>query len=471
LFAERCFQEINPGEDYLWNWHLDLIASKLEDCMAGRIRRLIINIPPRHLKSLFASIALPAFWLGHHPNAKLICVSYAQELATALSSSCLQVMRSPWYRRWFRKTRLSSKRQTQDSFATTLGGYRLATSVGGVLTGRGGDVIIIDDPLKPEEAASDAQRAKVNRWYSETLYSRLNRQTTGVIILVMQRLHEDDLVQYVQGKEKWEVLSLPAIAEAEECHRFHSPAGPQEVIRHPGEPLHAAMQSLEILEGIRANLNEYAFSAQYQQRPVPLGGGLVKSAWWTTYDSEPRPFERIIQSWDTASKGGELNDFSVCTTWGWKEKKLYLLDVFRKKLNYPDLKREVVGLTGRFKPNIILIEDAATGTSLIQELPREGVRGIQGCKPKDDKQTRLYTQLCWFEGGNLLLPKAAPWLAGYKAELEGFPNAAHDDLVDSTTQVLAWAQNASHAYHGLRLGPRKAIYDVLDSYCPEPVWY
>src|SRR5437899_4846577 len=188
-FAERCFYDLNPQAAFLTNWHIEVIAAKLAAVREGKIRRLIINLPPRHLKSLLASIAFPAWCLGHGPSAQILCVSYAQELADKLSRDCRRILASDWYQRLF-PTRLAPRHQPVPEFETTAQGSRVATSVGGVLTGRGADIIVIDDPLKPEEALSQTQRQAANEWYDHTLYSRLNDKLTGAIVLIMHRLHE-----------------------------------------------------------------------------------------------------------------------------------------------------------------------------------------------------------------------------------------------------------------------------------------
>ena len=231
-FAARCFHDLNPQAELAMNWHLEVIAAKLTAVREGKIRRLIINLPPRHLKSLLASIAFPAWCLGHDPSAQILCVSYAQDLADKLSRDCRSIMMSPWYRQIFR-TRLAPHRQAVQEFITTAHGCRLATSNGGVLTGRGAGIILIDDPLKPEEALSDAQRQAANDWFDHTLYSRQDDKQYGAIVIIMQRLHEDDLIGHVLAQEPWEVVRFPAIAEADEIHarsrrsgnRDASPAG------------------------------------------------------------------------------------------------------------------------------------------------------------------------------------------------------------------------------------------------------
>jgi predicted phage terminase large subunit-like protein len=438
-FAARCFHDLNPQAELAMNWHLEVIAAKLTAVREGKIRRLIINLPPRHLKSLMASIAFPAYCLGHDASAQILCVSYAQDLADKLARDCRSIMMNPWYRQMF-PTRLALHRQAVQEFITTRQGYRLATSTGGVLTGRGADIILIDDPLKPEEALSEAQRQTANDWYDHTLYSRLNDKRHGVIVIIMQRLHEDDLVGHVLAQEPWEVLSFPAIAEAEEAHQIETIWGPRCFTRRQGEALHPDREPLETLEHIQRTIGEYNFAGQYQQSPAPLGGGLVKAEWFKRYGASERPesFDRILQSWDTANKATELSDFSVCTTWGIKGKDFYLLNVLRKRLEYPALKRAVREQQSLFNAHVVLIEDKASGTQLIQELIADGFHRVTRYKPECDKIMRLHAQTAIIENGFVHLPDAAPWLAEYLHEMMIFPKGKHDDQVDSTAQFLDW---------------------------------
>lgn len=439
FFAQRCFSELNPQAAFADNWHLEVIAAKLTAVREGKIRRLIINLPPRHLKSLMASVAFPAWCLGHDPSAQLLCVSYAQDLADKLARDCRSIVVSPWYQRIF-PTRLAPHRQAVQEFLTTRQGYRLATSNGGVLTGRGADIILIDDPLKPEEALSAAQRKAANDWFDHTLYSRVNDKRHGAIVIIMQRLHEDDLVGHVLGQEPWEVVCFPAIAEAEEVHEIETIWGTQAFRRHPGEALHADREPVEILDRIRRTVGEYNFAGQYQQSPAPLGGGLVKADWFKRYDEKNRPerFDCIVQSWDTANKATELSDFSVCTTWGVRDKDLFLLGLFRRRLEYPALKRAVRDQQNLFDASVVLIEDKASGTQLIQELVADGCHAVKGYQPTNDKIMRLNAQTAMIENGFVYIPETAPWLADYLHELSVFPNGKHDDQVDSTAQFLDW---------------------------------
>ena len=439
-FIERSFYEVNPGKKLLMADYINLMASKLEACRQGKIRRLIICVPPRYLKSHCVTVAFVAWLLGHRPATQIICASYAQPLASKHALECRTLMLSPFYRKLFR-TRLSPDKQAVDDFMTTDQGFRMATSVGGILTGRGADFIIIDDPLKAEEGLSETQRTNSNRWFDNTLRSRLNDKTNGCIIIVMQRLHQDDLVGHVLEQEKWDVLSLPAIAEKDEEYLIESPLGSYRYCRRVGEALHPERESLAGLAVMRETMGTYDFTAQYQQNPEPQGGAMVKKEWLRYYVPAERParFDRVIQSWDSANKAGELNDYSVCTTWGEKDKHFYLLHVLRKRMEYPDLKRAVKEQAQIYKPAAVLIEDKASGTQLIQELTVEGVSGITRYEPPAcDKIMRLHGQTAAFENGLVLLPSEAHWLVDYVHELTTFPGSKHDDQIDSTTQALDW---------------------------------
>ena len=440
-FNHRAFLELNPGSEFEQNWHLDVLAAKLEDVRTGVCKRLIINIPPRHLKSHTASIVFPAWLLGHDPSRQILTISYAQDLSDKLARDCRALMTSPFYQSLF-ETRLSPERNAVAEFETTQGGYRLSTSVGGVVTGRGAHVIIIDDPMKADDALSDARRQSVNAWYDNTLRSRLNRQEQGAIILVMQRLHADDLVAHLQETETWDVLSFPVIAEKDANYNIQTPYGLRHIHRREGEVLHPALVSASSLEDLRRTMTEYNFAAQYQQDPQPPAGLIVRRAWLKFYSEREKPdeFDQIVQSWDTANKIAELADFSVCTTWGMKGQHMYLLDVFRRKMEFPELKRMVRELSGLWNADVVLVEDKSSGTQLIQELRAEGFSIVQAAPSNnDEKAMRLRAQTAKIEGGFAHFPERAPWLDAYILELTTFPNAKHDDQVDSTVNALAWS--------------------------------
>jgi predicted phage terminase large subunit-like protein len=264
--------------------------------------------------------------------------------------------------------------------------------------------------------------------------------TPSANILIMQRLHEDDLVGHVLGFEPWAVIRFPAIAEEDERHQIRTPYGIRVFERRAGEALHPDREPLDVLNHIREAQGEYNFSGQYQQAPAPLGGGLVKIEWFKTYPSADAPakYEMIIQSWDSANKPTELSDYSVCTTWGVRDHHLYLLHLLRKRLDYPNLKRAVRDQAEAFKPEAILIEDKASGTQLIQELISEGMHAIQKCEPTMDKIMRMHSVTNTVENGFVHLPDRAAWLGEYLHEIASFPKGKYDDQADSTSQALAW---------------------------------
>jgi predicted phage terminase large subunit-like protein len=257
----------------------------------------------------------------------------------------------------------------------------------------------------------------------------------------MQRLHEDDLVGHVLNQGDWRILRFPAIAEEDESWSITNCLGQTSHFhRKQGKALQSDREPLEVLQVIRETVGEYNFAGQYQQAPAPLGGGMVKAGWFKTYTEVPSDFEQVFQSWDTANKATELSDYSVCTTWGVRENNLFLLNVLRYRLDYPNLKRAVTEQALAFKPKNILIEDKASGTQLIQELRYEGVHGVHAYVTSMDKTMRMSSVTSTIESGLVHLPEKAEWLAEYLHELTSFPNAKYDDQADSTSQALDWAK-------------------------------
>ena len=313
--------------------------------------------------------------------------------------------------------------------------------MGGSITGRGADFIIIDDPLKAEDGASETERARVIKWYDGTLSTRLNDKERGVIILVMQRLHQEDLAGFVLERGGWHELSLPAIAPDDQ----EVPVGPDELYqRKAGSVLHPERESAATLERIRAEIGSLQFSAQYQQSPVPPEGNLIRREWLKTYDTAPSRGSggRIVQSWDIATTTDERNDWSVCTTWAKKKKDFYLLDVWRARVEFPALRRKVIDHAVSHQAQTVLIEKAGPGLQLVQDLRNDPTPGFPrpiGIVPEGDKLVRMEAQTPRIEAGHVLLPKDAPWLAEFLTEILAFPNGRHDDQVDSVSQFLKWA--------------------------------
>jgi predicted phage terminase large subunit-like protein len=434
-FVLKIFATLSPAQDYFHTWRVEAIAWRLERVRRGEIRRLIINMPPRSLKSIMASVAFPAFVLGLDPTRRLICVSYSGDLAKKHANDFRAVLESSWYQRIF-QARIGPYKNSETEIGLTARGFRLATSVGGTLAGRGGDIVVIDDPLKPDDALSEAKRSAANQWFTNTLLSRLDDKRTGAIVVVMQRVHMDDLTGFLLGQsDEWEVLSLPAIAEFDEIIPLSSE---RKHLRRAGEALSPEREPRHVLEALELQIGGDAFSAQYQQAPAPPGGAMVKRHWIVRYKELPPASERLftLQSWDTASKGGPDNDWSVCTTWIVTRKKLWhLADVWRRRVDYPALKAAVEALAKAWKAQRVLVEDAGAGTSLVQEL-RGRVSGIIAVRPDGDKASRMAVASAKFEAGQALLPDRAAWLPDLEAEFFVFPGGRDDDQCDSISQAL-----------------------------------
>jgi predicted phage terminase large subunit-like protein len=440
-FFHRAFVELFPGRPYESNWHIEVIAAKLEAVRVGKIKRLIINVPPRSLKSYLGSMIFPAYVLGHNPSAEILCTSYSQDVANGLALPCRQLMDSDFYKALF-ATRLSENRQAVEEFKTTAGGVRRAVSWSGALLGRGADYLIIDDPLKVDEANSNTRRTAVNEAYHSAVATRLNRET-GAVILIMQRLHHNDLTAYVQKSENWELLALPALAEHDEEYRVRTIFGEMTLRRHQGDALQPYRQSAAYLLELKVQKGAAEFDAQYQQKPHGAEGALILREWLSYYDDNTKPaeFELKLQSWDTATKGGDDNSYSVCTTWGINENKFYLLDRYRGRPNFRELKAQAVALANEYRPNTILIEDQSSGSALQQELVDLGRPAEAIQQTTASKAARLLECINKFEAGLVILPKNAPWLEEYVAELTTFPGGDFSDQVDSTTQAVLWSSS------------------------------
>jgi predicted phage terminase large subunit-like protein len=435
-FLRKVFETVCPERAFRETWLVEAMVHAADSIMDGKTKRLIVTVPPRHLKSIIFSVALPAFLLGRDPTKRIISVSYSNDLAIKHAIDFRAVVNSPWYRRAFPKTRISREKDTQQEVMMTARGYRYATSVGGTLTGRGADIVILDDPQKPDEALSEAQRRTIGEWYETTLLTRLDDKSRGVILLVMQRVHQDDLAGRLLENGGWQHLKVPAIADGDEAiplsgRRFHR--------RKTGDVIDPQGDSFDALMDMKRSMGELFFSAQYQQEPIPVAGNIVKAAWFQSYDTAPQQTsgDRLIISLDTAMKGTQLSDFSVATVWLVRKDKCYLLDLWRERVDYPDLKRAVLGLLAKHPGAALLIEDKGSGTSLIQDLRAQN-RAAIAINPEGDKSTRLAKVSAHFEAACVLFPREATWLDALKSELLGFPNLRHDDQVDSVSQAINW---------------------------------
>ena len=462
-FLHRVFQTVSPGDKFLANWHHDTISWELQQIEQGTNTRLIVNVPPRSLKSIIISVAWPAWLLGHNPSMRIVATSYSGELSAKLARDSRRVMESSWYRRVFPGSQLS-KRTAEHDFETVRGGGRFSTSVDGTLTGRGGDLIIIDDPMKGTDAYSESSRKKVLEFFSGTAMSRLNDKERGAIVLVMQRLHEEDLSGHLLGAGGWTHLCLPAIAP--EDQRIQT--GPRSFYtRTKGVPLQPARESSPSLRRQKSDMGSMHFSAQYQQEPLPAAGLMFQRRWLKTYNKAPRfkAGDIIVQSWDTATKDGVLNDYSVCVTALVRKNQVFTLDVYRQKLIFPRLLEKTISLARRERATVLLIEDAASGAQLIQQLKRDCPTGVPtpiARATTSDKVTRASGQTARVEAGDLILPNEAPWLEDFLKELLGFPHARYFDQVDALVHLLDWS---GQRFNGVPVNAGPIIVSVDD---PEP---
>ena len=433
-FISKSFATINPGSIYEHNWHIDLIADYLTAVSNGEIQRLIINIPPRSLKSICVSVAWPAWVLGRDPSQRIIAASFAHGLSVKHSLDCKSIMLSSWYRELFPKTILSKKHNQKSKYLTTQHGFRMAASVGGMITGEGGDILIIDDPHNPTHIYSNKRRQNVIEWFESTFSSRINNKSKGAIVLVMQRLHMEDLAGYLLNTAPniWQLLKIPVIANDHRIYQIMD----RSYCQNEGEILHNQRYSEDILAKTETEMGKSNFRAQYLQEPVTANISMLKPLDICFYEKLDTEMEYIVQSWDSAIKTSIQSDYSVCTVWGVRDGSYYLLHTYRAKLSYPELKNQFMKLQHRYNPKFILIEDHASGQSLLQDLRADGMMNLIAVKHKIDKITRFASVLSLFQSSIVKIPKNAPWLSCVIKELTEFPHSAHDDIVDSVSQFL-----------------------------------
>jgi predicted phage terminase large subunit-like protein len=403
-------------------------------------RHLVVNMPPRALKSEMISVALTAYLLGNNPAMRIICVSYSGIISDQFARDTKAIMEADWYKDTFPKTRIA--RSPEEGIFTTLRGYRRATSVNGSVTGMGADLIIVDDPIKPEDARSDAIRQKGNSWIRTTLLSRANDKRYSKLIMIQQRVHVDDPSGIFLEMKGTRHLCLPAIADRD---RVFDLGGARQHHWQAGEPLQPIREPLAILQSERERLGDRVYQSQYLQAPVPEEGGIIKWAWFRSFDEQPefRLGDRHLFSWDTAMADTHNADYSVCTEWLVREGKYHLLNLYRERLLYPDLKRKITVQSKAFPHAFIIVEIKGSGMSVADDLQRDGVRVIR-FKPDADKETRAALASDRIQVGNVLLPTQADWLPDFRLECLAFPNGAHDDQVDSMSQAILWNEAQAH---------------------------
>lgn len=434
-FVNWAFLELNPTATFRDALYLRAMCHQLERIERGEIRHLLIILPPRHLKSFCTSVAFPVWVLGRDPTRTITTVSYGASLSETFSFQSRRIMESPVTSAIFPELVIDRQKASVTQLLTTKNGGRFTTSVGGPLTGTGSDILIIDDPIKADDVASETQREKLADWFFGVAASRLKVPNSGAIIVVAQRLHVDDLPGKLIESGTWEVLELPARETRQ--RRIALPDG-RTWNRPAGNILLPQHLSGEELDRIRLQIGSARFDAQYQQAPVPAGGNIINPAWFETYPPSLRrqDYEGVLQSWDVAAVPGESNDYSVCTTWGLIGNSIDLLDVWRGQLLYPQLRDKAIELRRVWHPVVVVVETVGVGQSLYAELRQFDRRGIRANTPRANKVERMSVESVFLEQGAVRLPEAANWKEAFLAEVAAFPNGKHDDQVDSMSQAL-----------------------------------
>ena len=426
-FVERVWPTFISGR------HHKIMASAFERVAAGELKRLIINMPPRHTKSEFASYLLPSWFLGKFPSKKVIQTSHTAELAVGFGRKVRNLVDSEVYNSIFPELSLQADSKAAGRWNTSKGGDYFAIGVGGAVTGKGADLLIIDDPHSEQEAALAAVNPdvydKVYEWYTSGPRQRL--QPGGAIVIVMTRWAQRDLTGQVlknaalRGETDWEVIEFPAIMPS-------------------GKPLWPEFWSLEELEALHEELPNAKWQAQYQQNPVGNESAIVKRDWWKIWEREKPPkCEYILQTWDTAFEKHQRADYSAGTTWGvfYNEEdndtpNIILLNTYKKRVEFPDLKKDVLAEYREWEPDGLLIEKKASGAPLIYDLRAMGIP-VQEYTPSrgQDKIARLNSVSDIIASGKVWVPQTR-WAEELMDEVAAFPSGEHDDLVDATTLAL-----------------------------------
>ena len=426
-FVEKVWPSFISGR------HHKRMAEAFERVADGRCKRLIINMPPRHTKSEFASYLLPAWFLGRFPGKKVIQTSHTAELAVGFGRKVRNLVDTETYHEIFPDLALSADSKAAGRWNTSRGGDYFAIGVGGAVTGKGADILIIDDPHSEQEAAMAAVNPdvydKVYEWYTSGPRQRL--QPGGAIVIVMTRWAQRDLTGQVmkaaaqRGGEEWEVIEFPAILPS-------------------GNPLWPEFWSLDELAALKEELPNAKWQAQYQQNPVGNESAIVKRDWWQWWEEDDPPqCEFILQSWDTAFEKTQRADYSAGTTWGvfmnpkdGNRPNIILLNTYKKRVEFPDLKRDVMREYEQYEPDTVIIEKKASGAPLIYELRAMGIP-VQEYTPSkgQDKIARLNSVSDIIASGKVWVPKTR-WAEELVDEIAAFPSGEHDDLVDATTLAL-----------------------------------
>jgi predicted phage terminase large subunit-like protein len=443
-FTKSSWPAIEPGREFHDNWHIDAISEHLQAVVEGDIKRLIINIPPRHMKSISVAVALPAWTWTIQPSKKFLYASYAGSLSIRDSVKCRRLIDSRWYKEHFGESfKLTGDQNQKQRFENDHTGARIATSVDGALTGEGGDIIVIDDPHNVRESESSAVRDGVLEWWDQAMQTRLNDPKTGAFIIIMQRVHERDLTGHILANEmegEWDHLCIPARYEIGHPTPTRSRLGFTDPRTIEGDLLWPERIDAKTLDNLERSLGSYASAGQLQQRPMPKGGGILKAEWWVPWEKDELPeIEYVLQSWDTAFSTKEKSSYSARTTWGVfrmnGQINALVLEMWYDRVSYPELRKLAQEAYYDWEPDAVLIEKKASGQSLLQDLRMAGVPVLE-YMPDRDKEARAHASSALLEDGRIYYPSDKKWAKNLIDICAAFPATDNDDIVDTCTQ--AW---------------------------------
>jgi predicted phage terminase large subunit-like protein len=448
-FLEKVYPEINPGGALHLADYIEYLADVIGRIGSGQDTRVIVNMPPRHLKSILLSVVWPAWLLGRNPKKRIAVVSHSADLAHDLAIKSLRLMQSDVYAMIFPNTQIVGDRRKTADFETTQKGGRFAASIDSGITGRGFDLIIVDDPIAAHAARSAAERDNVNDNFDGMIASRLDDQGRGAIVIVGQRLHEDDLSGYLLRKgSHWRHVSLPLVAE----ERTVLQIGSRLWTREEGEVLLPQLWPPEVVASVRAANGEGTFSAQYQQNPSAAVGELIRPDQVPLYDELPPGARRVTLSFDTAVKTGPNSSYTVGLVAYTDGHRHYINDVLRQRLDPVQARDAALGQIVRYRPSAILVEDASSGPGLAKMLEERGYRCELRPTGGMSKEERLSPLLHMFVAGRVLIKNNQPWTVEFINELLRFPLGRHDDQVDALTQYLGWFMETARAMPPIILG-------------------
>ena len=456
-FFEDGWAVLNPNRAVKLGWHVEAVCDHLQAVSEGKIRNLVINIPPRHLKSSITSIYWPAWAWVRNPGIRWLFLSYGKDLVLRDAQQTRQLMQSEWFQqRWGHKFGFTTDQNVKSFYLNDKGGGRLTASFEADPTGEGGDVIVVDDPLRIEDAHNNNAIKRVNDVWDGVLATRLNDPGTGSRVIIMQRLHENDLSGHVLKEGDWVHLYLPTKYEKKyKCVTFlpsdlDSEGRPLPTAQpffwdprtQDGELLHPERFNAREVSRLEAKQGIFTFSAQQQQKPVPAGGTIFRESWWQFYDQYPRDtdlYNDSCQSWDCSFKDTKDSSFVVCTIWARYGSSIYLIYRLRKRMNFPETLKAFQSVTQMFPwVGAKYVEEKANGVAVIQML-QSHVPGIIAVDPAGGKETRAHAVSYMIQAGNVFLPNPAhyPWVENeFIPEFTAFPKGEDDDQVDSTTQAL-----------------------------------